>query len=535
MVYKSRSLLQIANTKVVSKDDTKEFTKKYNKKFDSLDNIQKTIRYNDILIDGNVKWYKCFVKNDWCTSVLKEYTHEQLEKSFIVSIGLLSDKDKVQNDDGPKKQDRLFAVFKDYISFYDYSQTFHPNARSFYEIIMGRSYQKPHFDIDIDKNEFMLRYNSGDYENDVQSILDSLIRSCIEVLKLVGVNIDVKKNILLYSSHSKNKKSFHLIIDKYCHTDNLEAREFRKKVMNYFVTICDQKFNDGYFITSPFIDPKVYSGLQQFRILGCQKRCSNRPKLFNREFQFEGNIIKNKQSEKSRNEQHQDLIDLSKSLISFTSECTPLPPFLSEDERRAIRGFGNETIPDEVVKMALEAYKLYWKNMNDSDYIPYKVLKVHGKIIILKRLSPSMCEICKRIHENENPFLFILGNKVCWNCRRCEYGESIVVGEINIESGHDYDLSENDSNIMKDYGIIIIYLDEESENSVENNFENSIEEDIIIKKNEPVQKNNKSCTIINRNIKAKEKEKMEKQDQYIKYCKSADNIAANGFRAKKNH
>jgi hypothetical protein len=35
----------------------------------------------------------------------------------------------------------------------------------------------------------------------------------------------------------------------------------------------------------------------------------------------------------------------------------------------------------------------------------FEILDVKGKLIALKRLQPSYCAICKRDHQNENPYL----------------------------------------------------------------------------------------------------------------------------------
>ena len=46
--------------------------------------------------------------------------------------------------------------------------------------------------------------------------------------------------------------------------------------------------------------------------------------------------------------------------------------------------------------------------------------KLKNNMVILERLYPSHCEICERIHEKQNSFLFLIEDKVYWNCWRCE-------------------------------------------------------------------------------------------------------------------
>ena len=169
----------------------------------------------------------------------------------------------------------------------------------FDEVILGNISQKPHFDIDITKDDFMKMYPECiDFEEEVENIKDSLIESCIKLLENYNIHLELEKNILLYSSHSSVKKSFHLIIDGYYHIDHFEAKEFYLLVMYKFMEICDVKYSTEKFFKSPIIDSKVYGKTQQFRILGCQKRLSGRPKIFEKEFKYRGQIISHKQERK---------------------------------------------------------------------------------------------------------------------------------------------------------------------------------------------------------------------------------------------
>ena len=50
-------------------------------------------------------------------------------------------------------------------------------------------------------------------------------------------------------------------------------------------------------------------------------------------------------------------------------------------------------------------------------------------LVLFDRLCPSMCELCKRIHEHENCFAFIKNNNVYFNCRRSDNG-SLDIGSL---------------------------------------------------------------------------------------------------------
>ena len=47
-------------------------------------------------------------------------------------------------------------------------------------------------------------------------------------------------------------------------------------------------------------------------------------------------------------------------------------------------------------------------------------------LIVLRRLNPTYCELCKRIHESENPFITVTGDfrNVTFYCRRNDEKDS---------------------------------------------------------------------------------------------------------------
>ena len=83
-----------------------------------------------------------------------------------------------------------------------------------------------------------------------------------------NVIIDISTDILIFTSHNENKKSYHIIIDHYYHMNNLEAKAFYNEIIS--------KISPNF---TKFIDHSVYSSIQQYRIVGSQKVNSNRPKI----------------------------------------------------------------------------------------------------------------------------------------------------------------------------------------------------------------------------------------------------------------
>ena len=148
----------------------------------------------------------------------------------------------------------LFSHFKSYLEYGIYQLKLPPHERCFYEIILGESTQKPHFDIDI-------KSSTGSII-DGESIKDNLIDGIVKVLSDKGININIATDILIYTSHNEKKQSYHIVVNNYCHANNIEARAFYDAVMDHV---------DPIYTEAGWIDKAVYSPTQQFRIVGSQK------------------------------------------------------------------------------------------------------------------------------------------------------------------------------------------------------------------------------------------------------------------------
>lgn len=385
-------------------------------------------------------------------ALLDEHTLDSVLDKFLISIdmndGTEENKIKAIEKVGSV---RKYCLFNDYIDYLDFCKNFPKNSRSFHEVIHGSKKQKPHFDIDIEKSKFLEMYpNCDDFVKESEKIKDTIIESCILVLANLGIEIKLEKNILLYTSHSDKKRSYHLIIDGYCHLDNMDAGGFYKCVMDKFMEICDIRYSTSEFYNSPFIDGNVYSSIQQLRILGCQKRDSGRPKIFQRTFMYQGKEYKNIQKEKARNKKHQKIIDLSKSLITYTYDCEILPNFVDVNDKIKRSNFSFDDLDDEITKYILKIYEQYHTLKNGMDEpIPFKFSKINGDVIELKRLHPSMCEICERVHESQNSFLFLKGEKVYWNCYQSRIGSSLI-GILKIQDETKAINQENENSINED-------------------------------------------------------------------------------------
>jgi hypothetical protein len=197
------------------------------------------------------------------------------------------------------------------------------------------------------------------------------------------------------------------------------------------------------------IDTSMYKSMQQFRIAGCCKHETSRFKVISKELTVNG-ITKSSKGWipkiEPESENHKVLLLIEASLITQVSGSQMLPAllddkeqsseFLKSGERKEYSEFF-EPLSSENIKEALTlCYKVAGLEYGDSRF-PYSYMRTvedngESSIILLKRRFASMCRICNRPHENENPFLIIAGieREIYLDCRRNEKGKKFYVGKL---------------------------------------------------------------------------------------------------------
>lgn len=384
------------------------------------------IKKNGPLIIYDKRWYFRLVKakeGDYgrARALMDDFTLDNLTKCLVVCFtpAFLPGSTKpfiTKSGDAV----RIYSVFKSYIEYYQYMLNFKPEERAFYEIIFGRLPQKPHFDIDINEKDILVNWPHENIDNLAEHIRETLIEACINVLTELKVEVDISRDILIYSSHGEHKRSFHLVINNKYHDGNHEAKAFYDEVMVKFSSITNSNL-------CKFVDRAVYSPTQQFRIVGSQKQGSNRPKIFYEQFLYKGVLYKHQYNEDVTDINIKKLTIISESLVSFTSGCFPIPNIIVHTPAN-YNNLGDLNDLDECyVSTCLRMLK---ENMSPC---PFSIKEVRGHYIILKRNRPSYCPICDRIHETENPYLFVVNNKVYWDCRRHDkYQKNKFLGFLSI-------------------------------------------------------------------------------------------------------
>jgi len=324
-----------------------------------------------------IKWFSTLNKEESPYCLFNYYPSDIIYSKFIVC----------QNYYSPelKKVVRKFALFDSFVVFYKYYSTLSPDSRkSFFEVILGKRSQKPHFDIDIPLNETMT-YDKA------YSVMEQLISIIIDTAKEKNVVLLLERDVCIYTSHSDAKFSVHIIIANWCHSNNEEARSYAHYVISKLPTSWNPKW----------VDPNVYSPTQQFRLLFSTKYGAMRHKVLLTEFIYKKKKVNHRYDTEPDTPEDLPLIQFEESLITFTSKCRMLPSYIDKVETCTTNYPKGEDISEEDMTKALDILTTYF----ECTSCPFDIMKTNGRLIYLIRLQPTFCQLCDNLHEHENPFI----------------------------------------------------------------------------------------------------------------------------------
>jgi hypothetical protein len=340
-------------------------------------------------------------------------------KGFFEDYPLPVLKDKLIVCKTPTPELHLFNAYESYLHFIMAYQNIPMEERHFYEIIVGTWEQKPHFDLDFKTENgvfITLKPDGSPVSYTPNQILELLIDAIEKVLDEHHIAINLETDLLIYSSCLGDKNSYHLILNNWYHRNNENAKGFYQAVISKIPT----ELNNN-----KLIDGSVYSTTQQFRILGSTKVGTYRPKILIDKFSYKGKIVEHKYpklDEISKDEKDKQIYVsmFEESLITQTYSCNALPNFAQEKEKIQYTNNTYYQVTPEIASFSLD--QLLGKEN-------YKISKIKDGLIILQRIRPSQCGICKRVHENENPYLqvTVTGN-INYFCRRSE--ENLCIGTL---------------------------------------------------------------------------------------------------------
>lgn len=323
-----------------------------------------------------------------------------------------------------KKQEptRVFTCYPDYIKLF-YRLVYmnnHSIPTSVYELINFdySPYVKPFFDIDIDYKETQ--------ELTVEQFTkhgDNVMRNIIKIL-IKMLNIKNSSDFMLFTSHRlkgdkmKYKMSFHLVLTKH---------KIKSKLM---INLYKRLVSEMPELFSKYIDKSIYSNNSQYRVMfGCKYSEPKRTKqwMVDKKYIFDD----------EENEDHEEYIENTKLLkdgkfgkintLTLEMFCRSLVTntyYCEKDLSSKFESLPTErdTIKKKHQTLDCQITKEYalniLKHLPDKEAYEIQEITDNG-LICLKRLKPSMCKTCKRVHEHENPYIYIDKTKnVHFNCRR---------------------------------------------------------------------------------------------------------------------
>lgn len=295
---------------------------------------------------------------------------------------------------------RLFGVFESAVSFMGYADNLPRHKRNFFETIIGANPQKPYFDIDIKD------------EDDLKEKGDSTIKDLVSCIMKAYPGVKME-DILVFSSHSDKKQSFHVVVNNWCVSGNVENGYFSRGV-------CDLMKKE----TKKYIDP-LYSPLQQFRMLFSMKSGSNREKIFVPTVVYDGVPYTNKEFTAEEGDSHYDVSEKESTLflsacVTMTARCKKMKIEVNEFDKKIKRAVMSGSFPETSlttaeVKNAMDEIKEYIK--------AFTFREVSNNRIDLRRIHASMCIVCNRTHTAENAFLTITPTDITFYCRRNSEGK----------------------------------------------------------------------------------------------------------------
>lgn len=292
---------------------------------------------------------------------------------------------------------RRYTHFQNFSAFFRYYQTVPENERCFYEILMPEKARKPYFDIDMDVG---IEFDS------VQE--KEMFR---EIRKIFREILGKQYTLLVFSSHIERKRSYHLVVDDFILQNYKECEVFYDRFTD--------KLSEKY---KPYFDRCVYKTVQQFRIVGNHKFNKNNTKIFEKELS-----VGFKYPARCREKNAKFLHLLSVSLIYNNSYCQLLGGFSPPEEEKSL-GFG-AACEGDISDVLQNFFAVY--SPDDFQYSDCK--EQNGNLLlVLRRLNPTFCKQCNRIHENENPFITVTGGyrNITFYCRRKDEKLGVSLGHL---------------------------------------------------------------------------------------------------------
>lgn len=290
-----------------------------------------------------------------------------------------------------------YILFMSWFSLYHEMMKTPDTVRNFHEVILGNKIQKIYIDIDIelvDDQFCMANFHSAEQKLEISK---TIVYYAKEAIKKCRPQIN-DTDILVLNANSSKKKSYHIIIDRWCFPSAKQNKEFFYEMLSHVPDHMRRYF-----------DSQMYSSIRNFRTYMSTKIDGSRI------------LARDPQSTWQPDDEITDPLELNKeiffaSLVTMVDACSILP-FKVDDE---VSDESGKEIENEEMRKMLTIFSTF------PDSYCFKQGKCTGNKIFLLRKNPSYCDICERTHEKQNSFLFLTNKNDVWlNCMRTSKSKKI--------------------------------------------------------------------------------------------------------------
>ena len=304
-----------------------------------------------------------------------------------------------------KDKNYKYMVYVNPYEFYDQmnaQKEKNPKFRPTYnEILLEGRPLKMMIDLDI----------VGDYDEEQGvKMLECVLNAIADVFQSYGAEIEPRNDIVLLSNHREGKLSYHIIIAHFCFANN--------KVLAWLYERLRQLIEDETILQ--YVDHGIYAPNHLFRMYDNYKVGTDRALKFEKEFRFRGELHESALED--------DLEIFLASLVQWTLEdCkfikVDVPETTTTGAEESSYG-GTRSIDKHDVKSVLKRWR---KKFNkDEAFEPGDQIE-EERFLNLKRLQPSECPICDRVHENDGQYIVFQNNRAILRCRRNKDRDAYVV------------------------------------------------------------------------------------------------------------
>lgn len=251
-----------------------------------------------------------------------------------------------------------------------------------HEIIFGNQCQRLKFDIDIKNNV------KCSVENIIEYILEKILYTLNELYNCIYDFTINKDDFIITDSSGKEgegyKYSYHIILYKYGLSNNFETKYITDEVIKN----CDKY--------GQYIDKSVNKSIQNFRILGSNKKGSDRTKKITLKYgTHDGTLL-------------DTLINIHENTMILEPLCsdnTCVDSFLDRSNKSSssFQKIDSDVINEKILDLILS-------KCTSLDIHGHEIRCVVGNGIQFNRIKPTFCSICNEIHHNDNSLIINYDN-----------------------------------------------------------------------------------------------------------------------------